>query len=85
MIWKHDLFLNSRSVFCRSQPITCRTLAGNSELLHSFINSARELFFNFFYENACGQIPLLPLQMTKWKEGFSNQLVVEAPVLYFAL
>lgn len=48
----------------------CHTLAGNSEPFHSFISSAKELFLKI-YENACGQIPSLPLHMTKWGEGFS--------------
>lgn len=82
MIWKHDLLFKESLGILPISPITCRTLAGNSEPFHSFINSAGELFLTF-YENACGQIPPLTLQMTKGREGFPHQLVIEAPVLYF--
>lgn len=75
-------FLKSRSVFCRSHqlPVTLWL-----EILDSSIPvlTRPENCFLTFYENARGQIPPLPLQMTKGREGFSNQSVIEAPVLYF--
>lgn len=46
------------------------TLVGNSEPFCSFINWGRELFLKI-YENACGQIPSLPVHLTKWRGGFS--------------
>lgn len=30
-------------------PITCHTLTGNSEPLHSFINSVKEMFFKYLW------------------------------------
>lgn len=46
MILKQHLFKWSLDILPIS-PITCHTLAGNSQPFHSSINSARELFLKF--------------------------------------
>lgn len=63
-------------------PITCHTLAGNSEPFHSFISSARELFLKI-YENACGQIPPLPFTYVQMERMLFNRLAVINTCLVF--